>query len=367
MGFARTLFRFRPDLAQHVRSIHLGEGYEPHIESADDIALFKEAEGQLERFQNSESEEAGDENDEDQRTPTYLSLVVGKCTNLEALCISVTWFEETNPVPFSPPYSLPRLTTLSLTHWDTENGFGLGDAKDIFIAAPNITSLYACALVEVEPDLWLPNVTEVDLVNSVLQADCFALLLEQLPNLEKLCYSVGDACVSYDTPAFPREIQEAILSYTPKLKFLQLYMTDTTQFEDLGDDDMLASLKDLGSLEVLRLDAACIIAQRSAPPRTYVTQPNGRVVEQMPDSVEALSAELFVQMLPASIQELEIGSSITDVKLFLPAFLRLSQVCRTEFPQLRYVKLLCLDRSVGRELEEPFEANGVKFETKSTY
>ncbi|KAF3798750.1 hypothetical protein GCG54_00008205 [Colletotrichum gloeosporioides] len=344
IAFARTLFKWRPDLTQHVKSLHLGSDDELTFTSGNDELVLKEVTTQLDHLRISQDEPKEDES-------MLLSLLIGKCANIEDLCLTVTWNGYYDPVPFCPPGSLRDLKRLSLSHWDDNGGFDLAYATEIFLAAPNITSVFAYAVIEVGMGLKMANVTEITLRNSFLQIDAFNRLLKQLPSLEKLTYYGGDAGImDGETPPRARDVQEAILKHAPRLKFLKLVMLedDNSYYRDDGitDEDMMRSLKGLEQLQELRLDAQYL------------------VVPCYEEDETDMETRMLVNMLPDSIRlvGIECGYSTCSTRTLLPAILELGRVCQVEFPHLRSVRVSVLDDL--EEARELFESNGVEFITE---
>ncbi|KAF9874955.1 hypothetical protein CkaCkLH20_07649 [Colletotrichum karsti] len=344
IAFAKTLFKWRPDLAQHVRSLHLGADDELTFgQSKDGELVLREITNQLHHLRISQNDEGKEEDG-----PMLLSLLIGRCTNIEDLCLTVSW--DGNPVPFCPPGSLPKLETLSLSHWDDEGGFDLAFATEIFLAAPNITSIFAYAVTEVGGGLKMANVTEVTLRNSFLQADAFNRLLRQLPSLEKLTYYVGDAIMDGEAPPRARDMQDAILEHAPRLKFLKLLMLeDDNEYrrsDGIVDEDMMRSLRGLKQLQELRLDAQYLVVPRYEEDETD------------------MGPRTLVDILPHSIQlvGIECGDYTCSTRTLLPAILGLGKVCKVEFPHLRSFRVSGLDGL--EEAREIFESSGVEFITE---
>ncbi|KAH0430102.1 hypothetical protein CcaCcLH18_08048 [Colletotrichum camelliae] len=344
IAFANTLFNWRPDLTQHVKSLHLGSDDELTFGSENEELALKLITDQLDNLRVSP---AGSNEDESM----LLSLLIAKCTNIEDLCLTVTWNGYDDPVPFCPPGSLRNLKRLSLSHWDDNGGFDLAYATEIFLAAPNITSVFAYAVIEVGTGLKMANVTEITLRNSFLQIDAFNRLLKQLPSLERLTYYGGDAGImDGEDPPRARDVQDAILKHASRLKFLKLLMLedDNSYYRDDGitDEDMMRSLRGLEQLQELRLDAQYLVVpcyeedETDMEPRT--------LVDMLPDSIRLLG--------------IECGYSTCSTRTLLPAIVELGRICKVEFPHLTSVRFSVLD--VVEEARELFESSGVEFITE---
>ncbi|KAF6808492.1 hypothetical protein CSOJ01_07535 [Colletotrichum sojae] len=310
---AETILDARPELAQHVKSVHLEQyDFDESRLSGEVGELIESVSGRLEAVADVDRSS----------TPYFLALIAGSCTNMEELCI-LAHDGEQSPVPFSAPGSLPKLDRLAVSHWDTEGGFDLSRLRDLLAAAPNITSLFA---------------------------DDLRILLSQCPNLERFSYHIGDACVTLEGWPTAREVQDVISHTSPGLKHLRLGVGDGVfDLNEATEEDTLRSLKLLKRLEELELQEEFLY------PGTMVQNPSDGGV---------LEPEVLVDLLPASIRTVRIGMvGGGGVKPLVPAILMLGRVCKEEFPHLESIWFhnLAVDVDAEKQAREPFEGQCVMF------
>jgi hypothetical protein len=162
----------RPELGDHVRNVMVGE-----IQSADDAASNNvESEFDVYTFEERDLLVSAirDINLPDQdrwisavdagKTEVYLALLLAKTPKLEELhfvpiidhwplvCLIAQLAiasADGGPAPF-----LRNLSTLSIEHWDMENGFSLGRHKHL-LALPSLRTLKCFAMEEQSGSTWL--------------------------------------------------------------------------------------------------------------------------------------------------------------------------------------------------------------------
>ncbi|KAF6815507.1 hypothetical protein CMUS01_12426 [Colletotrichum musicola] len=340
---AETILDARAELAQHVKSVHLDQSdFAESLLSGGVNELIEKAAGRLEAVA-----------DVDRSwTPYFLALIAGTCTNMEELCI-LAHDGEQSPVPFSAPGSLPKLERLAVSHWDTEGGFDISSLRDLFAAAPNITSLSVCNMVSIQPGMNMQNMKEINLYNTVLEADELRILLEQCPKLEQFNFHISDACVTLEGWPTAREVQDVISHTSPGLKHLRLEVGEGVfDLNEATEEDTLRSLKLLKCLEELELQEEFLY------PGTMV---------QNPSDAGVLEPEALVDLLPASIRTVRIGMvEGGGVRPLVPAILMLGRVCKEEFPHLESIWFhnLAVDADAERQARELFEGQGVTFRSE---
>lgn len=341
---AKTILDARPELAQHVKSVHLVQSdFDESLLSGEASQLIEKVAGKLEAVYDVDRDS----------TPYFLALMAGRCTNMEELCI-LAHSDERSPVPFSAPGSLPKLNRLMVSHWDTEGGFDLSRLKDLFEAAPNITSLFVHNMDRIQPGrMNMRNMKELYLSNTVLGPDELRILLEHCPKLERLRYDIGDACVTDEGWPTAREVQDVISHTCPGLKSLTLEVSDgVLELLDVTEEDTLRSLKLLERLETLELQEELLY------PVTMV---------QTPSNAGFLEPDVLVDLLPASIRTVRIGMvGSGGIRPLVPAILRLGRVCKEEFPQLESIWFhnLAVDVDAEKTARELFEGKGIKFRSE---
>ncbi|KAF6818643.1 hypothetical protein CPLU01_13264 [Colletotrichum plurivorum] len=224
---------------------------------------------------------------------------------------------------------------------------------DLFAAAPNISSLSVCNMVSIQPGMNMRNMKEINLFNTVLEADELRILLEQCPKLERFNCHIGDACVTLEGWPTAREVQDVTSHTSPGLKHLRLEVGDGVfDLNEATEEDTLRSLKLLKGLEELELQEEFLY------PGTMV---------QNPSDAGVLEPEVLVDLLPASIRTVRIGMvGGGGVRPLVLAILMLGRVCKEEFPHLKSIWFhnLAVDADAERQARELFEDQGVMFRSE---
>ncbi|WQF79226.1 Putative leucine-rich repeat domain superfamily [Colletotrichum destructivum] len=334
--FIRTMFQGRLELAQYVKCFHIGEEVF-YIEdfSAEETQLCRDFGVQI---------GLPITQTEPDSTTLFSSLILSKCTGVEELCM-LSPYGDRDDVLFPDIDTLPNVKSVLISHHDTEFGFNLQDLNNVFSATPNVTSLSVFAMDGAGLALNLANLRRLRVMQSRLEAEDFALLMGQCPGLEWMSYQLGDVMVSYEEPASPREMQDSIVNHTPRLRYLELSMLDRSEYlqhDDYDETQMLQTLKELGQLEVLKLDLEYLIASLD----------------------DILRPTALVELLPTSIREVEITTiERKDREGLLEALGEVARSCKTDFPRLESVKCgaSTLDEDQRQKAMDHFAPSGVRF------
>ncbi|KAJ0163161.1 hypothetical protein CTA2_3424 [Colletotrichum tanaceti] len=338
--FIRTMFQGRPELAQYVKWLHIGEAvcYATYAQdfSADEAQLFRDFGVQL---------DLPITQTEPEMSTLFSNLVLSKCTGVEELCLLSSYY--TDPL-FPGVDTLPNVKSVLISHYDKDDfGFNLQQMNVVLSVTPNLTSLSVSAMDGTGLAVNLGNLRQLRLMKSRLQGEDFAWLLGQCPRLEWISYQLADNMYSYGEPASPREMRDAFVCHAPRLKYLELRLmggTENFDLEGYDETQMLQTLKGMGQLEVLRLDLEYLMV----PPQ------------------ETLRPTALVELFPPSIREIEI----TAIKCYnnwgdnlLEALAEVARSCKSNFPRLETVK--CEAHTLGKLQRQKaldlFAPSGVRF------
>jgi len=243
---ARTLIS-RPDIAAHVRELHLHKFHEleepaPPREISD---LF--ASGLLVR--NGHSGRTPPSASDEQRwtlprlmrgePASCIDLMINVCPNLETLEATVDIFDDAKwyYIPlftFCQPQSMPALRNLTIIPKKIRDGMSFDYILDLLKAAPYLASICCSGLTSCDGlGFELCHVTSLDLKSSAIDDDSLADIFRSFPNLETFSYQSGPEYS--EIPFFLWEIKET-LQFAPKLRRLSL---------DLAEDEMVWAFEDV--------------------------------------------------------------------------------------------------------------------------
>ncbi|KAK4442014.1 hypothetical protein QBC34DRAFT_387735 [Podospora aff. communis PSN243] len=274
----RTLYQ-RPELCRHVTNLYASDGFHSNDLSDEDKAMLIAIASRYSEEQPRPGQPVIDlyaiEGFLEEHPGEFIeSLLVAMCPNLQDLFISCGYNAQ---FPFSKPGTLPRLKHLHIAHTDTELGTPLSRARDLIMAAPNLTKLWGFMIRHTfTGTMPLKNIKELRFTSSAFGRADLVRLLRACPLLEVFGYQAGGA-TSGDYQFTSREAQNALVRYAPNLKYLQLHQcngedmwssdveSDTSDGEDEDEEDDADSeqyinkgLAALSSLEALDLDGSCL-------------------------------------------------------------------------------------------------------------
>lgn len=140
--------------------------------------------------------------------------------------------------PVSSVGGLPYLHTVELAHWDDEGGVSLSQLVPLFKAAPNLRVLRCYSLSDEgnggELGVTMEKMREVELLNSAMSAEALRLLLGACPRLEVFKYQAGGALVG-DEQFHPGEARDLVLEHGRRLKKVVLDSIDL--WEEWWEED----------------------------------------------------------------------------------------------------------------------------------
>lgn len=151
-------------------------------------------------------------------------------------CLCATAVAYSDPV-LAPQLPFQHLTTVSVTHWDTEGSCNV-DWCQFFCAIPSVRSFVASAMGgDVGDGLVLPeqlptsNATELVFYNSRFETDSLEAIVSNMPLLEKFSYDLGGATVDEAVTPMPKQDLKALVQHLGHS--LQHLVFETPEY---GDD-----------------------------------------------------------------------------------------------------------------------------------
>lgn len=258
VSLARTLCS-RPDLAAAVIELQIG-GYKFDHEldsSPADISMFNTL--LSENFKSATQQppplKQNDGNPYATKFGTFAALAIAQSIKVEKLIIEHCYWA----LPVFKPEALCSLTELSLIHGDTEFGFDLSNFQGLLEGAPVLRTLKCHMVNRVSSVVTHASLTTLQIDNSSLSVESFAVLISGFPKLEDFLYSSGGIGVSEDIEATPGQISQALRIRSRSLRVLSLDFEKLFMFRGLmRQDDIIQSLAYLENLEAIKVSASAI-------------------------------------------------------------------------------------------------------------
>ncbi|TLD15549.1 uncharacterized protein PgNI_00570 [Pyricularia grisea] len=386
-AFYRTMFLERPDLCQHVRSIHLEEKELGDLPSelADAIRHelgivpanppkassggslkdpsedssggslkdpSKDSSGGSSK-DSSEDSSGGSSKDPSEDSShvrlnsdpapfrlgqrmTLPTLLAADCIGLQEICLEIDCMDDI--MDCYPMRALPRLKTLIVTMSESEDQLGTPRLQAIFRVAPGLKVLIISDLSYFFPSNQWANLRELILYESCLDIDAIQLLLLACPILESFAYEID---VRHESPitsphTYPRDLIRTVSRYTRRtFRSLNLnlsYFWSTWSFDDPAE--AMGSLRSLESLEHLELGLQSFLG--------------GSRIESDEDVPRRLLSWTFPFRIRSVTIEVACAVQAKILGLALDYFKR---VCREECPELETI--------VVRGIYSDFEIPGV--------
>ncbi|RDW75709.1 hypothetical protein BP5796_06530 [Coleophoma crateriformis] len=197
-------------------------------------------------------------------------------------------------------FSLSKLASLDMAHWDTENGINLGSVKD-FLLLPSMKRADFWAFSEDLVDEGANfHVRQLTLANSGVTGQAFVNLMKRCPFLERLDYEHGGPLVS-DGDFLPHYMGRGLLPLKDTLR--SLIMSGETELDAFGDEQELAigSFRDFTKLQHIEMDRHILLGARN-----HVED------ENMADSAGE-SENKLCDIVPRSLEVLITTTCGTDV------------------------------------------------------
>lgn len=233
-----------------------------------------------------------------------LAFLVAICKNLQCLEIVAPHLFEDCSYVFSTlenmatlavpgTQGLPKLSELSIQHWDTENAFEASIATRLW-AFPSLQIFRGhmlCWQDQVPPAaLWRSNIREAHLTYSLIEASRIYTLLSYCPMLEALSIEWGDATVGDDCIIEYQHIGQVLRdlpNVSRNLKKLVLNHNNSDYFEysDEAFHAPMGSLKVLESLEHLAVGAIALIGEDDEEGDNYPNFEPQPLENLLPDSL----------------------------------------------------------------------------------
>ncbi|KAH7312692.1 hypothetical protein B0I35DRAFT_437536 [Stachybotrys elegans] len=369
---ARTLIA-RPDLAEYVRELRdYSWGYcrekggypacPPEVSTYWKEGM-EELLNTLPEQQELYSEMTMDGDDTD--TNVKVDLLMSLCANLEQVKVTVGYF---NIAALCLRYTFDRLSSITLSHEDTEGGISFQNVAPLVDSAPNLKYLrfHALAAEETALNETLPRLTTMVLDWSTIDYPALVKVLENCPRLETFKYFGGGPLVG-NGDITPRQAQDAFVSLGRNLRCIYLNLLSDA-FGDgrlILEDRLMTSLAELGKLEHLSLDLRCLVPHRDPHCTSSTGGPDGTWINLNEGPLPQPNETYLVNLLPVSIRHFNIEESYVDVAPLLPAIRRLASVARERFPKLRHVGIPTekLDAETVKEVTAAFQEAGVGLNT----
>ncbi|KAH8898851.1 hypothetical protein GQ53DRAFT_878054 [Thozetella sp. PMI_491] len=273
-----------------------------------------------------------------------LGIALPEQWRIEALEYVMTW--EVRPVALLDGSSInfPALRHLHLGYYDTEGGFDLGLARELFQAAPNLESLEIEMCLLVPPGLSLSKVKRLRFARSFLEGRHIENIFLACPQLEQFAYDTGGAALSQyaESREFTmKTLKQVLMTRKNTLRHLDLFVDKESSYdplEDGNDEDSsrLGSFEDFPVLE------------------TLVAQPE--YLHKKPDWDRIFrNTEGLVSLLPRSLKSLTLVPG--HGRLYDGPETLVQAIGKGEFPNLKTVVLL--PKSETKYLKE-YAAVGVE-------
>lgn len=286
---ARTLVA-HPELGRRVRHLCTRDWISP-----DEALLGPSAAFPPELMRNRDGEDTAN---------GALELLLPLCPRIEELDAIRHHWETFSSLTGARPLS--ELTSVALTHWDTEGGFDLAKSAPLAVAAPNISALVGWQVDSCNGRAPFDNVTYLRLGQSTISADHLRSALLSCPRLESLVYSAGGSTVGYEQLT-PLEMQDSLVENAPHLKSL------VVDFNEAFSHDMacaagwvLRSLAGLRELRRLEVDTRCLVPHKNPMTTRYVRGPDGSLAPVDPGPIPGVGGGALAELLPQSICDLRV-------------------------------------------------------------
>lgn len=191
------------------------------------------------------------------------------------------------------PGSLPKLTSVYVTHNDSYGFLRPHYLKHLAEAASNLTllHLYLFGTEEMGDDVFplFPNVTTLMLDTPVIEDVLWSFLLQAFPRLETLSCSWGEGAENKENATI-QDIQDAVVECCPRLKTLCVDASYIKTYDDWSDVDRgfdrdLASLQEL---EHLMTDLTSIGKPKLDENGEETGEVSGICIEALPASLRSL-------------------------------------------------------------------------------
>ncbi|RDW82389.1 hypothetical protein BP6252_03501 [Coleophoma cylindrospora] len=223
-------------------------------------------------------------------------------------------------------FSLSKLVSLDMSHWDTENGIGFHSVKDLLLL-PSMKTADIWALSESLVDEGANlHITHLTLPNSAVTGQAFVNLMKRCPFLEHLEYEHGGPTVGEDD-FLPQYMGRGLLPLKDTLR--SLTVSSQWDLEDVfGDEQALAigSFKDFTKLQHINMDRHILLGAR-----THVADGNmavsasdseNKLCDIVPRSLEVLitttcGTDLLEQCLELLERRAELAPALHRLELTL--------------------------------------------------
>lgn len=324
-AFYRTMLVERPDLCQHVRSIHLLEKDLDSLPS-ELVEAIKERFG-IVTFTLPEDAslvplDSGYSSSLSGHRMSLPMLLTRGCIGLQELCLVVDFMDDI--IGCIPLKILPRLKTLIITMDESENQLDTLRLQTISLASPSLGVLTISGLTFFLPSKNWANLRELTLISSCLDIHVVKLLLQECPVLESFAYEmeVYDERPLDSPHTYPCDLVRAISEHTSKtLRSLNLnlrHFWSGWYFDEPAE--AMGNFRSLKSLEHLEVGLESLLGNTS--------------MEDDQDKVLCL----FSWTLPARIHSVTIEASReVDSRLLGLTLDYLTKVCSEEFPELETI------------------------------
>lgn len=239
-----------------------------------------------------------------------ITLAIMKCHNVERIALGVDNDWDFDLVQVNHSVSLSRLEEFSL-NCSTDGGYLLF-SENMAAILSHAPALRCCQMSGIEGfanTFQGVDVTELSIVESVLDAKSFANIIKSMPNLKRCVYS------EFKSPVYPTSTQQltpralaALLAVgLPSLKYLSLnWRWDDDEYNTMGDGDLIESLTAFTAVEEICLTAG-----------------NGHRLTDAPSAH-------YAQFFPKAIRKIVFKDEDWNV-------LALAAVARNYYPKLREV------------------------------